>query len=589
METAGEKFGERLEKYRNLRMALKRARKATSLESYLSNARVYGLAIGASGFIMGYFVLAFILGLPTLLTILLASLLFPLGAFLGYRLYLWYPSFVVKGRKAKIDDTLPSATAFMYGMSKGGMTVPEIFRFLSERKDDYGEIAVEAASFVREIDCLGGDPLTALHNTARTTPSERFRKFLEYLASVVETGASVSQYLSERCKEYYAEAETEQKRTLESLGFMAEFYVILMLFGPLVAIVSFMALGVTTTGGGMIGGFSILPLYLLAYLLIPVGSIVFMILLSMWSKGVIKEKRFEEPKLFAGVKTETPAERKVLKHLRAEELKPKVLKKPLVAFRESPETILLFSAPAAVISAILGMHGGYADMSTFLFAMLIALVPFVVFYELRARRVGKIVEIMPEFLSSFSSAVSSGLTPAHAIKTIPASELGPLRPGVEKMIRDVNWGKSSVEAMLGFERNARSGLVSRSMTAVRWASEAGEEIGDVLDILATDATAQRSLKRNRWATMLSYVIIVYISFAVFLLSVYMLTVQIMPMVAGTGVTAGVPSVVLHAALLQGFFSGLIAGQFSTGRALSGLKHSIVMMLLAYFVFAPYLV
>jgi flagellar protein FlaJ len=44
---------------------------------------------------------------------------------------------------------------------------------------------------------------------------------------------------------------------------------------------------------------------------------------------------------------------------------------------------------------------------------------------------------------------------------------------------------------------------------------------------------------------------------------------------------GIPPVVWHATLLQAFFSGLIAGQFSTGRLMSGLKHSIIMMVVAF--------
>ena len=586
MEAASKRPGGSPDKYRDLRMALRRARKATSVKSHLYAARVYSMGVGASAS-MGCFMLGFILGFPMATTIILASVLFPLCAFLGYRFYIWYPSLVVKGRKAKIDFTLPSATAFMYGMSKGGMTVGEIFRSLSEQKEDYGEISVEAAAFVREIDCMGSDPLTALHNIARTTPSERFRKFLEYLASVVETGASIPQYLAERCKEYYAESATEQKQFLESLGFMAEFYVILLLFGPLVVIVSIMALGVGAAPG--VAGFSLVPLYILAYLIIPVGSINFMVMLSMQSKGVTFEKRYVERKRFTGVKAENPSERELLKHLAGEELKPRVLKDPITAFRESPPSILWLSAPAAAIFAILMAHAGYGGLATLLFAMLVALVPFIFFYELRTRRTDKIMDVMPEFLSSFSSAISSGLTPSHAIQTIPSTELGPLKSGVEKMIRDVGWGRSSVEALSSFEEGARSSLVSRAMTVVRRASQAEEEIGDVLNILATDASAKRSLKRERWATMLSYALIVYIAFGVFLFSVYMLTVEFAPVAVDQGVGAGIPPVVLHAALIQAFFSGIIAGQFSTGRALVGLKHSFVLMLIAYFLFAPHMV
>ena len=40
----------------------------------------------------------------------------------------------------------------------------------------------------------------------------------------------------------------------------------------------------------------------------------------------------------------------------------------------------------------------------------------------------------------------------------------------------------------------------------------------------------------------------------------------------------------HSVLIQGFCSGLIAGQMGEGYVLSGLKHSLIMVALAYLLF-----
>jgi flagellar protein FlaJ len=40
----------------------------------------------------------------------------------------------------------------------------------------------------------------------------------------------------------------------------------------------------------------------------------------------------------------------------------------------------------------------------------------------------------------------------------------------------------------------------------------------------------------------------------------------------------------HAALIQGFFSGLVAGQMGEGRAVAGLKYSVLMVLIAWIMF-----
>jgi flagellar protein FlaJ len=40
----------------------------------------------------------------------------------------------------------------------------------------------------------------------------------------------------------------------------------------------------------------------------------------------------------------------------------------------------------------------------------------------------------------------------------------------------------------------------------------------------------------------------------------------------------------HAALIQGFLSGLVAGQLGSGDVWSGLKHSVILMLMSYVLF-----
>jgi flagellar protein FlaJ len=44
----------------------------------------------------------------------------------------------------------------------------------------------------------------------------------------------------------------------------------------------------------------------------------------------------------------------------------------------------------------------------------------------------------------------------------------------------------------------------------------------------------------------------------------------------------------HAVLIQGFFSGLIAGEIGEGNVLSGVKHALIMMTIAYTLFMLFL-
>ena len=97
--------------------------------------------------------------------------------------------------------------------------------------------------------------------------------------------------------------------------------------------------------------------------------------------------------------------------------------------------------------------------------------------------------------------------------------------------------------------------------------------------------------------MATYNIIMLIMFGIFLFSVYSITGNILVLGVKGGGEVGevlifggidVPLVVtifMHASIIEGISSGLVVGQTSTGDLRAGLKYLILMMLIAYAMFA----
>lgn len=148
-------------------------------------------------------------------------------------------------------------------------------------------------------------------------------------------------------------------------------------------------------------------------------------------------------------------------------------------------------------------------------------------------------------------------------------------------------------------------MVSRAVALVTNAVEVSGDVAPVLEIAADEARATRRLRRERRQVMLTYLLVIYISFAVFLGIIAALTVAFIPAVEGaqlsapggvagvsTGVFSGIGGVdtsryvllFYHAAAIQGVASGLIAGQLGEGNVSDGVKHAAVMLLLAYLTF-----
>jgi flagellar protein FlaJ len=121
----------------------------------------------------------------------------------------------------------------------------------------------------------------------------------------------------------------------------------------------------------------------------------------------------------------------------------------------------------------------------------------------------------------------------------------------------------------------------------------------VLRAAAKDTFEVVNLSQERSNNMLIYVIIVLVSFAVFLFVIAILVSTFLTTMATAGASAAASGargfmgqidlfqykrLFTHAGLLQGFFSGLVAGQMGEGRLIAGLKYSAIMLFIAWVTF-----
>lgn len=140
-------------------------------------------------------------------------------------------------------------------------------------------ISQEAKNIVRDVELFGVDIITAMDAASKRTPSEKFRDLLEGFIATIHSGGDLRKYLSERSKQYMHLKRIALKRLSDSLGVLAEFYVVMLVAGPLILVVMLAVMAML--GGGMPGLMNPrLLLYLLTYLGLPVGSVVFLIMLD---------------------------------------------------------------------------------------------------------------------------------------------------------------------------------------------------------------------------------------------------------------------------------------------------------------------
>lgn len=192
-----------------------------------------------------------------------------------------YPVLRADSVKRGLEDELPFISGYMAILAGAGVPVANMFRSLAQVDTSF-TISREARTIVRDMELFGMDVISTLEAASKRTPSTRFKELLEGLIATLHSGGNLERYLAQRSRQYMQLRKIALKRFSDTLGVLAEFYVVLLVAGPLILVVM---LGVMAMLGG--GGQGILNpkllLYLLTYLGIPLGSIVFLILLDMVS------------------------------------------------------------------------------------------------------------------------------------------------------------------------------------------------------------------------------------------------------------------------------------------------------------------
>lgn len=197
----------------------------------------------------------------------------PLVSVAVFFIKMWWPNNAVSDRKKDIDKNLNYAVNYMAAMASADVTPSSIFQGLS-KQGIYGEIKNESAMIARDIDFFGKDLLKCLQRAMNRTPSTKFQDFLQGIITTSNSGGSLKSYFMAKSEQYLKENKVEQKRTLQTLGVLAESYVTVVVAAPLFLIVMMSVMGMMGNPSG------IQFLWLVILLMIPLGQFMFIFILS---------------------------------------------------------------------------------------------------------------------------------------------------------------------------------------------------------------------------------------------------------------------------------------------------------------------
>ncbi len=197
-------------------------------------------------------------------------------------------------------------------------------------------------------------------------------------------------------------------------------------------------------------------------------------------------------------------------------------------------------------------------------------------------------EHLPDLFRSIVQAQETGMTLPKALEEAAERDYGPLTPELKKMTVQISWGASFEEALLAFGRRVGTVLTQRTVPMIIEASRSGGRVEKVFDPMGKFIQTTILLEKERKTETRPYIAIIYVALFVFLFTIVILFKTFFTGVEGVALfsmpsssPADLQRIFLHLTLVQGFFSGLVAGKMGEGSVSAGLKHSLVMMLLGY--------
>lgn len=530
-------------------------------------------------------------------------------------------------RQRNIDEGLSRTVAFMYALARGGVAFPDTLRTLAENDEIYGESAREMNVAVREMDLFGRDMITALRRMSGRTPSEEFKTFTENLASVLQSGQSLSTFLMNQYERYQEEAADRQEEILEHLATIAEAYVTVLVAAVLFLITILLVFGLTTTD-------TLWIIQLLGYLMVPLANAGFMVYLSqkLEALGISanhttsvldsietnspdRSVSFDDvPRADGGSVAGSQDGRHQLAFYDRFHRVRRVLRSPLQTVLWNPSRILYVTVPVAVLYVLLRAPAAFETSvvnvrlldDVIVQAALFVLGSFAITRTIYSRRVRRIEDATPEFLERLASLNEAGMTLVESLERLRGSDVGVLSPEVERIWADVTIGSNLDDALIRFGRRVRTTSITRVVTLVTNAMRASGSLGPVLRIAATQARADQRLRRRRRQQMLSYLVVIYISFMVFLVIIVAVQEILVPALPshvpmpdngnrlgvntdqfarfGSVDKAAYTLAFFHTALIHAVLSGFVGGMLGEGALRDGAKHAAILLGVAYVAF-----
>ncbi len=252
---------------------------------------------------------------------------------------------------------------------------------------------------------------------------------------------------------------------------------------------------------------------------------------------------------------------------------------------------------ALIFAGVFNLHEQITASDFIAFGILLTIAPPSVAFFIDNNWRSGIDANLPNLLRDIADAQRTGLSLPRAVSESSKRNYGPLTPELQKMAAKISWGIPFDQAMRSFTDTADTELNNRAAILILEAQRSGGVIEDIFDSAQKHVEDILALRKERLGQMKPYIWIIYAAFIIFLLVIVVLFNtffypmsemytefqgnQFTNLGLNPQVLESYKILFLHMTIVEGLFSGLVAGKMGEGKAKSGLKHSSIMILIGW--------
>ncbi|HLD39499.1 MAG TPA: type II secretion system F family protein [archaeon] len=312
------------------------------------------------------------------------------------------------------------------------------------------------------------------------------------------------------------------------------------------------------------------------------------------------------------------------------------MKEPYKIKRSRINTGRLILIVSVVIFILLITIAGYVGsialtVNMVFLGMLVLVIPYSVYKFFHLKKITAYENEFPNFLRDISESQRAGLSLIQSIQAVSKSDYGILSKEIKKINNQLSWNVPLELVLKNFvDRVSDSKTIVRSLMIIDQANKSGGNIEDTMESLASNIESIRDAQQEKNVLLNQQVLMMYAIFFIFLGITIALIKFLIPLLEAQAQTGGFgiqgfnpnpcsvctesldfectgcktfesigiafdlgqtndtstyyKSLFLAMILVQGFFSGLIAGQIGSDSVTVGIKHSLIMLLSGFIIF-----